>query len=286
MRVLISLLIFVSCATAYADEPVDTLKRITETGEIRIGYTRDEPPMSFTDGEGKVTGYSIALCRHIVTAARDAAGLKEIKTVFVPLVSMEARIAAVENGDVDIECGSTTVTLSRRERVDFTLMTFITGSAVLSLKSNPVDRIDDLDGAKIAVMTGSTTEEVMQRVMSVNDFKIKLQMVKSHDEAMELLNAKKVDGFVSDRAMLIGQVFRNASENNPYMMTRTALSFEPYAFMVPRGDTKFRLLADRALAAQFRGAGIRRIYQDWFGRYGEPLSPIVAAMYEFQAVGE
>ena len=96
--------------------------------------------------------------------------------------------------DVDIECGTTTVTLSRRERVDFTLMTFITGSAVLS--------------------------------------------------------------------------------------------FEPYALMVPRGDTEFRLVADKSLASLYRGAGIRRLYHTWFGRYGEPLSPIVEAMYEFQAVGE
>ncbi|MGB5165829.1 MAG: amino acid ABC transporter substrate-binding protein [Woeseiaceae bacterium] len=286
MRALISMLVLFSCTAAYAQGQVDTLKRIADTGEIRIGFSTDEPPMSFKDAEGKVAGYSIALCRHIATAARDAAGLKEIKTVFVPLVTMEERIAAVENGDVDIECGSTTVTLSRRERVDFTLMTFITGSAVLSLKSNPIDTIDDIDGKKIAVMAGSTTKEVMQRVMSINDFKIKLQAVDSHDEAMELLNAGKVDGFSSDRAMLIGQVFRNADARNSYMMTRTALSFEPYAFMVPRGDTKFRLVADRALAAQFRGAGIRRLYHDWIGRYGEPLSPIVAAMYEFQAVGE
>ncbi len=286
MRALISLLVLFACTTSFAQGQVDTLKRIAETGEIRIGFTADEPPMSFTNAEGKVTGYSIALCRHIAAAARDAAGLKEIKTVFVPLVTMEARLSAIENGDIDIECGSTTVTLSRRERVDFTLMTFITGSAVLSLKSNPIDGIDDIDGTKIAVMTGSTTEQVMQRVMSINEFKIKLHQVKSHDEAMELLNTGKVDGFASDRAMLIGQVFRNADERNPYMMTQTALSFEPYAFMVPRGDTKFRLVADRALAAQFRGAGIRRLYHDWFGRFGEPLSPIVAAMYEFQAVGE
>jgi ABC-type amino acid transport substrate-binding protein len=86
--------------------------------------------------------------------------------------------------------------------------------------------------------------------------------------------------------MLIGQVFRNANVANDYTMTRSALSFEPYAFMITRGDTEFRLAADRALASLYRTARIRRIYQNWFGRYGEPLSPIVEAMYQFQAVGE
>jgi ABC-type amino acid transport substrate-binding protein len=101
-----------------------------------------------------------------------------------------------------------------------------------------------------------------------------------------LLNKGKVDGFASDRAVLIGQVFRNANVANDYIMTRSALSFEPYGFMTLRGDTEFRLTADRALASLFRTARIRRIYQNWFGRYGEPLSPIVEAMYQFQAVGE
>jgi ABC-type amino acid transport substrate-binding protein len=103
---------------------------------------------------------------------------------------------------------------------------------------------------------------------------------------MELLNAGKVAGYASDRAMLIGQVFRTANASTEYALTRSALSFEPYALMIPRGDTEFRLVADKALASLYRGAGIRRLYNNWFGRYGESLSSIVEAMYEFQAVGE
>jgi len=286
MRALISLLVIFSFTTADAQKRVDTLKRIGDTGEIRIGFVPDAPPLSFQDAEDKVVGYSIDLCRHIASAARDAAGLEQIKILFVPLATIEDRIRAIESGDIDIECGATTVTLSRRERVDFTLMTFITGSAVLSRKSSPINGVDDLHGAEIAVLAGTTTEDVMRKVIDINDFDIDLELISSHDEGMTLLNEEKVDGYASDRAMLIGQVFRNADASNQYAMTRAALSFEPYAFMVPRGDSAFRLVADKALAAQFRGAGIRRLYQTWFGRYGEPLSPIVSAMYEFQAVGE
>lgn len=283
---LLALLVILFCTPAHAQKQADTLKRIADTGEIRIGFTPNGPPLSFLDEEDKARGYSIDLCRHIATAAREAAGIEEIKILFVPLVSIEDRISAVENGEIDIECGATTVTLSRRERVDFTLMTFITGSAVLSLKSKPIDIVDDFENAKIAVMKGSTTEEVLRRVISINEFDIDLKLITSHDEGMKLLNNKKVDGFASDRAMLIGHIFRDADARNQYAMTRSALSYEPYAFMVPRGDSAFRLVADRALAARFRGAGIRRLYHEWFGRFGEPLSPIVAAMYEFQAVGE
>ena len=276
--------LFALSGGALAGSP--TLKRISETGTIRIGYVPDAPPLSFEDEEGNVVGYSIDLCRHIASAIRFDLGLEKIEIEFMPLVSMEDRISAVEKHDVDIECGATTVTLSRRERIDFTLMTFITGSAVLSRKDKAISAIDQLDKKRIAVVSGTTTEDVVRRVAEVNDFRIKLTPIRTHDEGMELLNKGKVDGYASDRAMLIGQVFRNANVANDYTMTRSALSFEPYAFMITRGDTEFRLAADRALASLYRTARIRRIYQNWFGRYGEPLSPIVEAMYQFQAVGE
>jgi ABC-type amino acid transport substrate-binding protein len=279
-----SLVLFMVAGPASADSP--TLARIAETGEFRIGYVPDAPPLSFTEDGGEVVGYSIDLCRHIASAIRFELGLEKLDIQFVPLVSIEDRISAIENGDVDIECGSTTVTLSRRERVDFTLMTFITGSAVLSRKDNPIATIDDIDKKRISVASGTTTEDVLRRLVEVNDFRVKITPVDGREAGMELLNKGKVDGFASDRAVLIGQVFRNANVANDYIMTRSALSFEPYGFMTLRGDTEFRLTADRALASLFRTARIRRIYQNWFGRYGEPLSPIVEAMYQFQAVGE
>jgi ABC-type amino acid transport substrate-binding protein len=288
MRMLLSwfvtLLLLLLSAGAVADSP--TLERIAETGEIRIGYVPDAPPLSYEDEEGNVVGYSIDLCRHIASAIRFDLGLDKIDMQFKPLVTMDERIDAVANHEVDIECGGTTVTLSRRERVDFTLMTFITGSAILSRKNRAISTVDELDKKRIAVVAGTTTEDVVRRVAEVNDFRVKVVPIRGHDEGMALLNDGKVDGYASDRAMLIGQVFRNANAANDYAMTRSALSFEPYAFMITRGDTEFRLAADRALASIFRTARIRRIYQNWFGRYGEPLSPIVEAMYQFQAVGE
>ena len=286
MRALIAASLLLTFATATAETQVDTLIRIAETGEIRIGFVPDAPPLSFLDGDGNAVGYSIDLCRHITATIRKELDLEKIDIIFTPLVSMEDRLNAIENGDVDIECGATTVTLSRRERVDFTLMTFITGSAVLSRKASPIDSVDDISGAKIAVLRGTTTEAVMRRVIEVNELKVDLRLIDSHEEGMELLNTRKVSGYASDRAMLIGQVFVDQNAKNQYTLTRTAFSFEPYAMMLPRGDTEFRLVADRALASLYRTARIRRFYHNWFGRYGEPLSPIVEAMYQFQAVGE
>jgi len=256
---------------ADAQELTGTLKRVADTGEFRIGYVPDAPPMSFLDTNGKPAGYST--------------GREELEIIYVPLIAPEERLAAVEDGTVDIECASTTVTLSRRERVDFTLMTFITGGAVLSTNEKPINAVVETAGKTVAVIKGTTTHAALREFISSNEFKITLRMIATHDEGMELLDAGKVDGYASDRAMLVGQVFRSA-DRSKYAITRDVFSFEPYALMLHRGDTDFRLVADRALANLYGNARIRRLYHDWFGRYGEPMTPILEAMFEFQAVGE
>ena len=272
-------------AQADAQELTGTLKRIADTGEFRIGYVPDAPPMSYDGDDGQPTGYSIALCRNIARAVKTALGLDEIKLSYIPLILPEDRINAVVNHTVDIECGATTVTLSRRERVDFTLLTFITGGAVLSLTGNSINSVADLTEKTVAVIRGTTTHAAIRDYITNNDFKITLRIITSHNEGMELLDAGKVDGYASDRTMLVGQVVRS-EDRSRYSISRDVFSFEPYALMLARGDTDFRLVADRALASLYGNARIRRLYHDWIGRYGEPMTPIVEAMYEFQAVGE
>ena len=275
----------VFAAQADAQELTGTLKRIADTGEFRIGYVPDAPPMSYDGDDGEPTGYSIALCRNIARAVKSAVGLDEIKLIYIPLILPEDRINAVVNHTVDIECGATTVTLSRREQVDFTLLTFITGGAVLSLTGDSINSVADLTEKTVAVIRGTTTHAAIRDYITNNDFKITLRIITSHNEGMELLNAGKVDGYASDRTMLVGQVVRSGDRSR-YSISRDVFSFEPYALMLARGDTDFRLVADRALASLYGNARIRRIYQDWIGRYGEPMTPILEAMYEFQAVGE
>ena len=285
-RLLSLLLLVLLPVVASAQDGSSTLDRIVESGKFRIGYVPDAAPLSFHDSYGTPVGYSIDLCRFIAAAIRDEYELESLDIEFTPLESIEDRLSAVEKGKVDIECGATTVTMTRRDRVDFTLMTFITGAAVLSRKESPINPIDELSAQTIAAVRGTTTEEVLRRFADVNRTKLKVRFVDTHDKGMELLNDGKVQGYASDRAMLLGQIFRFPDMAGDYLLTKRALSFEPYALMIRRGDTEFRLVADRALASVFRSAQIRRIYQNWFGRYGEPMSPIVAAMYQFQAVGE
>ncbi len=284
----LSIVFLASCflfSSSAAQELTGTLKRIADSGEFRIGFVPDAPPLSFTDAEGKPAGYTIALCRTVTAAVKKATGLEDMKVTYIPLILPEDRLSAVENSTVDIECGTSTVTLSRRERVDFSLMTFITGGAVLSLKESPIPSINELEKKTIAVIKGTTTHSTLRRFSDVNEVGFTLRIIETHGKGMDLLDAGKVDGYATDRVMLVGQVMQSANAAS-YTISSDVFSFEPHALMLRRGDTDFRLVVDRALASLYRTARIRRIYQDWLGRYGEPLSPIVEAVYEFQAVDE
>lgn len=272
-------------ATAQESRPSPTLERIADSGVFRIGFVPDAPPMSFVNASGDTVGYSVDLCRHIGEAVRKQLDRPDIRFEFVPLVAPADRLQAVMDGTVDIECGATTVTLNRREMVDFTLMTYITGGTVLSLKRKPITSLEDLPEKRIAVIPGTTTQDALRRFGVLNEYTFRLVLIETHDQGMELLTDGKVDGYASDRAMLIGQVFRSQAGAD-YVMARSVFSREPYSLMLARGDTEFRLLADRALASLYSSARIRRLHHDWFGRYGEALSPIVEAIYEFQAVSE
>lgn len=280
---LLAYIVSTPLAADVADSP--TLSRIAETGVFRVGYVPDAPPMSFDDADGSPVGYSIDLCRHVAAGVRHALGREDIRVEYVPLVLPEERINAVVDGSVDIECGASTVTLSRRERVDYTLMTYITGGTVLSTAKRPIRSLEDLPGKRIAVIRGTTTEDALKRFGELNEYTFTLALIRTHDEGMRLLNAGDVDGYASDRTMLVGQVFRSADASR-YVMAQRVFSREPYSLMLKRGDTEFRLVADRALASLYSDARIRRLHHKWFGRYGEPLAPVVEAMYEFQAVGE
>lgn len=273
------------CTSATAQELTGTLKRIAETGEFKIGFVPDAPPMSFVDEQGKPAGYTIALCKTVAAAVKKITGLEEMEVSYVPLILPEDRLSAVESGSVDIECGASTITLSRRERVDFSLMTFITGGAVLSLNKSPIASINDLEEKTIAVIEGTTTHAALRQFSEVNEVGFTLRIIDTHAKGMELLDAGKVQGYATDRSMLIGQVLRS-EDVGLYAITSDVFSFEPHALMMKLGDTDFRLCVDRALASLYRSARILRIYHDWIGRYGEPLPPIVEAMYEFQAVSE
>jgi ABC-type amino acid transport substrate-binding protein len=261
-----------------------TLDQIKKTGEIRLGYRTDAPPLAFKDSSGQPSGYSVELCQRIAAAVKDQLKLNELKTTFVPLTS-ENRLDAIVGNRADIECGATTITLARAQKVDFTLMTFVTGGGVLSRAGSGIDSLANLAGKSVAVVTGTTSESALKNYLQKNLIDAKVIALADRGEAMKQLQAKQVDAFASDQIVLIGEMLQSGNPN-AYTLSRDLFSFEPYALVVRRNDADFRLVADRALAQLYRSGQIEQIYNRWFGQVGVRPSPVLSAMYILQALPE
>jgi ABC-type amino acid transport substrate-binding protein len=285
-RTLISplLLTLVGALALPALAPAGTLDQIKKSGEIRLGYRTDSLPLAFNEPSGQPSGYSVDLCRRIAAAVKEKLQLNDLKITYVPLTS-EDRVAAIASNKADIECGSTTMTLTREEKVDFTLMTFVTGGSLLSLADSAVSTMADLAGKSVAVVSGTTTEPALKSYLAKTLVDAKVVTVATREEAMKELDAKHVAAFASDQIVLIGQVLL-AAEPRKYALSHDLFSYEPYAFMVRRNDADFRLVADRAIAQIYRSGQIEQLYQRWLGQVGVKPSPVLAAMYVLQALPE
>jgi len=261
-----------------------TLDQIKKSGEIRVGYRTDAPPLSFNDTSGQAAGYSVELCRRIAAAIKDQLKLKELKTTLVPLTS-EDRLDAVINNRVDIECGATTITLSRSERVDFTLMTFVTGGGLLTLANSGIDSLASLAGKSVAVVGGTTSQTALQRYLQKNLIDARVVVVPDRSEGMKQLQAKKVDAFASDQVVLIGEILQTP-DPRAFGLGSDLFSFEPYGLVVRRNDADFRLAANRAIAQLYRSGQIEELFNRWFGQAGVQPTPVLRAMYLLQALPE
>jgi len=261
-----------------------TLDQIKKSGEIRLGYRTDAPPLSFNDSAGQPAGYSVELCRRIAVAVKEHLKLKDLKTTLVPLTS-EDRLDAIINNRADIECGATTITLSRAEKVDFTLMTFVTGGGLLTLANSGIDSLGNLSGKSVAVVAGTTSQTALQKYLQKNLIDAKVVVVPDRGEGMKQLQARTVDALASDQVVLIGEIL-TAGDPRAYSLGRDLFSFEPYGLVVRRNDADFRLVANRAIAQLYRSGQIEDLFNRWFGQVGLQPTPVLRAMYLLEALPE
>jgi glutamate/aspartate transport system substrate-binding protein len=261
-----------------------TLEQIKKDEVIRIGYRKAEPPMSFLNEDKQPIGYSIDLCLHIVNEVKSILKNPNIATRYVP-VTASNRFEALSNNSIDILCGATTKTLSRSERVDFTQLTFITGAALLSLKTAKIEGFTDLMGKKIAVVKDTTTMDVLAKTLRNEASDAKVIAVDSAAIGMDLVIKGEVDAFSSDQIVLIGLV---VTHKNPrqFAVSDKVFSFEPFALAVRRNDAEFRLLADRVLSRLSRSSQIIKVYKQWFGKYITEVPALLEALYILNATPE
>ena len=263
-----------------------TLERIQKRGELRIGYRKDARPLSFEEN-GQASGYMVDVCRRIADGVKEHLHLADLKVRYVP-VTAENRFDAVAKGDVDIECGTTTITMSRQERVDFSLMTFVTGGAILCRADRKIGPLTELAGKTVAVVRGTTTADSLRTFLSKNLIDARLVQVADRDDGMARLRRGDVDGFASDQVVLIGEAraLLDKDKTLSFSFADDLFSYEPIALMVRRNDGDFRLVVNRALVQLFRAGEQVNLYRTWISGTGVDPSPMLVAMYQVQALSD
>lgn len=279
---ILAFLLFVCSLPAQAQALTGTLQKVRDAGVIHLGFRDASPPFTSTGPDGRPQGYSIDLCTHVVGAMQRQLGLPTLRINWVPVTAAD-RVEQVASGNVDLECGTTTITLGRMEKVDFSSMIFIDGATMLVRADSGMRRIADAVGKRVAVVSGTTSEARLREAVRQEQVKVALVPYPSEPAALAALREKSADAYANDRLLLIGLAV--AEGVNTLMTLEEDFSVEPYALMVRRNDADFTLAVNRVLARLYRSVELTDLYAKWFGKFGPP-SNILQNAYLFGAYQE
>jgi ABC-type amino acid transport substrate-binding protein len=268
---------------ALAAGPEGTLKKIKRDNTITLGYRESSRPFSFVGDDGKPAGYSVDLCTRVAASIAKELALPSLQVKWVK-VTVENRMQAVAKGTVDLECGSTTASLSRQEQVDFSLLIFITGGSLLVTDSSGILGVTSLSGKRVAVIPGTTTETRLNEALKRHSVSVTIVPVKDHAAGVAALDGGTADAYASDRVILIG-VGRTSKNPEKLSLVDEFFSYEPYGLMLRRNDAAFRLSVNRALATMYRSREVVPIFEKWFGSMST-AGPLIAAMYLINGLPE
>jgi len=284
MKRLSAIALCLAATLAFSPAGAQTLDKIRKQGAITLGYIDGAAPFSYADGNGEPQGYSVELCRTVADGIAAQLKRERLKVRWVKL-TIQNRIDAVRRGKVDLECSTTTWTLSRQSLVDFSLVTFVDGGSLLVSARSDIAQLKDLDGKRIAAITGTTTDKALREALTRGMVKAEVVSIKTREEGLALLGQSQIEALASDRTALIGVVVMGAGARGSFKLIDQDFSIEQYALMLPRGDHEFRLAVNRVLARVYRSKEIEKIYARWLGPLGPP-SLLLSATYYIQSLSE
>ena len=263
----------------------DTIAKVRASGYATMGVRDSSGALSYTLGEGKYAGYHIEICQRILANLEKAVGRK-IEVRYQPVTSQN-RIPLVQNGTVDIECGSTTNTAARQKDVAFALTTYVDEVRIAVKASSGITSLAQLNGKNVATTTGTTSVQLLRKHERVDGLDFNEVFGKDHADSFLLLESGRADAFVMDSQILAGNI---ATSRNPadYRIVGEVISVEPIAIMLHRDDPAFKKLADDTIRDLIRTGELARLYNKWFvepippknTRVGLPLSAATQAAWD------
>lgn len=256
-------------APVLAEELTGTLKKIKESGSITLGHRDASIPFSyFGNDPSQPIGYSHDLQLKVVEAIKQKLDMPELKVRY-NLVTSQTRIPLVQNGTVDLECGSTTNNIERQRQVDFSVGIFEVGTRLLAKKSTGVSDFADLKGKNVVTTAGTTSERLLKIMNAEQKMGMNIISAKDHGESFLMLESGRALAFMMDDALLYGEMAK-AKKPDDWAVVGTPQSFEIYGCMMRKGDPAFKQVVDSAISATFNSGEITAIYDKWFM---QPIAP-------------
>ena len=279
---LAALLLFLAAPGLVQAQAPDTLKKIRDSKTVAIAYRTDALPFSFADQNKQPAGYTVDLCKRIAASLEQQLKM-QLQVKWVPATSQN-RLDLVRKGQADMECGSTTATLSRMEIVDFSSPVFVDTTGLLVSKAAGAKSFTGLAGKKVAVIGGTTNQMALEQSIKKALISVTVVPVKTREEGLNALTSGKVDGFAGDKILLLGLAGK-VQDPSKYELLPDDLGFEPYAIVLPRGDASFRLAVNRAISQIFQSAAMEEIFKRAFGPDAAP-TPGLLVMYALSSFPE
>lgn len=239
-----------------------TLRRMVQTATINLGHRESSVPFSYVDRQRQVVGYSQDLMMHVVDTLRQQLGLPALVIRMVPVTSQN-RIALVQNGSVDLECGSTTHNRQRARQVGFSVSIFHSSTRLLTRRDAGIASLKDLAGRRVVVTTGTTGERTLMLYAETSGVKFEWIRVRDHGDAFAMLQSGRGDAFFMDEALLYGQRSQ-ALKPDDWVIVGEPMAPEVYACMFRKDDPVFKSWVDASISQWMRSGAALRTYHKWF----------------------
>lgn len=263
----------------------DTLAKIKETGTVTMGVRESSGALSYTLGDGKYVGYHIEICERVIKAIQKQLGLASLVTKYQPVTSQN-RIPLVQNGTVDIECGSTTNNAARQKDVSFAVTTYVEEVRIATKVNSGITAIGQLNGKKVATTTGTTSVLTLRKNEKATGVNFEEVYGKDHADSFLLMESGRADAFVMDGQIVAGLISKSKNPAD-FRIVGEVLSVEPIAIMFRKDDPEFKKVVDGTIVGMMKSGELAKIYDKWFlqpippgnTKVGLPLSEATKAAW-------
>ena len=240
----------------------NTIEKAKTTGKFTLAYRESSIPFSYLGEDGKPLGFGWEMCKLIAEEVKKQTGRKDL-VVESQAVTSQNRIPLIQNGTVDVECGSTTNNSDRGKQVTFAINYFYTGTRFLVKSDSGIKSINDLKGKKVVSTTGTTNYQILRNLNDEKKYGFELLGAKDHADALLMVESGMAQAFGMDDILLYG-LKASSKESAKLAVVGESIQVEPYAIMFRKDDPKFQALVNKVVTNSMKSGEFEKAYKKWF----------------------